>query len=402
MSDAAYAELVYTGPGTLAGRYLRCFWQPVYRSQDLAAGQAVPVRIMSEDLTLYRGEGGTPHLVAARCAHRGTQLSTGWVEDDCLRCLYHGWKYDATGQCVEQPGENAAFAGKVQIASYPTQEYLGLVFAYLGEGAPTPLRRYPDFDLPGVQEVGPPEYWPCNYFNRIDNIPDAGHVIFTHHESITRAGRPDRLTARAVHSEETAYGTRTTIAVAGRPPEYLHFHMPNVNQVRAQVQMEGSLEDAASLWADRLFWRVPVDDEHCVSFVVELIHLTGEAAEAYKERRRQTQEAIATSPNEIAEAVLAGRVRLRDLDQRLSTYKLFWVEDYVTQVGLGSIADRANERLGRMDVGVILLRKIWQRELRALAEGRPLTEWTTPAGLAKMHVPAPAGQTPPPNPFPQG
>jgi 5,5'-dehydrodivanillate O-demethylase len=240
-----------------------------------------------------------------------------------------------------------------------------------------------------VQEVGPPEYWPCNYFNRIDNIPDAGHVIFTHHESIMRAGRPDRLTARSVHSEETEYGTRTTIAVAGRAPEYLHFHMPNVNQVRAQVQMEGSLEDAASLWADRLFWRVPVDDEHCVSFVVELIHLTGEAAEAYKERRRQTQEAIAASPNEIAEAVLAGRVRLKELDQRLSTYKLFWVEDYVTQVGLGSIADRANERLGRMDVGVILLRKIWERELRALAEGRPLTEWTTPAGLAEMHVPAP-------------
>jgi 5,5'-dehydrodivanillate O-demethylase oxygenase subunit len=389
MSDAAYAELVHTGPGTIAGRYLRRFWQPVYRSQDLASGQAVPIRIMSEDLTLYRGASGTPHLVAVRCAHRGTQLSTGWVEEDCLRCLYHGWKYDATGQCVEQPGEDEGFAAKVRIRSYPTQEYLGLVFAYLGQGEPPPLRRYPDFDLPGVQEVGPPEYWPCNYFNRIDNIPDAGHVIFTHHESIMRAGRPDRLTARSVHSEEVEYGTRTTIAVAGRPPEYLHFHMPNVNQVRAQVQMEGSLEDAASLWADRLFWRVPVDDEHCVSFVVELIHLMGEAAEAYQERRRQTQEAIATSPNEIAAAVLAGRVRLKDLDARLSTYKLFWVEDYVTQVGLGSIADRANERLGRMDTGVILLRKIWQRELRALGEGRPLTEWTTPAGLAEMHVPAP-------------
>src|SRR6478672_7692047 len=68
-------DFVHTGPGTLAGRYLRMFWQPVYRAQDLAAGRAVPIQIMSEHLTLYRGESGAPHLVDFRCAHRGTQLS---------------------------------------------------------------------------------------------------------------------------------------------------------------------------------------------------------------------------------------------------------------------------------------------------------------------------------------
>ncbi|HLY64456.1 MAG TPA: Rieske 2Fe-2S domain-containing protein, partial [Chloroflexota bacterium] len=79
--------LTRTGPGTLAGRYLRLFWQPVYRSVDLAPGQAVPIAILGERFTLYRGEEGAPHLVAFRCAHRGTQLSTGWVEGDCIRCL---------------------------------------------------------------------------------------------------------------------------------------------------------------------------------------------------------------------------------------------------------------------------------------------------------------------------
>lgn len=78
-------SIVYTGPGTLAGRYLRMFWQPVYRAEDLAPGRAMPIRIMSEDFTLYRGEGGIPHVVAFRCAHRGTQLSAGWVEEDCIR-----------------------------------------------------------------------------------------------------------------------------------------------------------------------------------------------------------------------------------------------------------------------------------------------------------------------------
>ena len=105
MSNKNYKDFVHTGPGTLAGQYMRLFWQPVYRAQDLAPGQAVPIRIMSEDFTLYRGEGGISHLVAFRCAHRGTQLSVGWVEEDCIRCFFYGWKYDGSGQCVEQPVE---------------------------------------------------------------------------------------------------------------------------------------------------------------------------------------------------------------------------------------------------------------------------------------------------------
>ena len=104
-----YEDFAPTGPGTLAGRYLRSFWQPVAIAADLPSGHARPIRIMSEDFTLYRGEDGTPHVVAYRCAHRGTQLSTGWVEEDCIRCLYHGWKYDGTGQCVEMPAEDPSF-----------------------------------------------------------------------------------------------------------------------------------------------------------------------------------------------------------------------------------------------------------------------------------------------------
>lgn len=98
-------DLAHVGPGTIAGRYLRLFWQPLYRAADLQPGQVKPVTMLGEPFTLYRGHGGAHHLAAFRCAHRGAQLSIGWVEDDCLRCRYHGWKYDATGQCVEQPGE---------------------------------------------------------------------------------------------------------------------------------------------------------------------------------------------------------------------------------------------------------------------------------------------------------
>jgi 5,5'-dehydrodivanillate O-demethylase oxygenase subunit len=388
MELADYTDFVHTGPGTLAGRYLRTFWQPIYRAEDLAPGQAVPVEIMSERLTLYRGLTGAAHLVGFRCAHRGTQLSTGWVEDDCVRCLYHGWKYDGSGQCVEQPGEDESFKAKVRIAAYPTREYLGLIFAYLGVGEPAPFKRYLDFEGDGVLELGLPEIWPCNYFNRVDNACDIGHVSFTHRESTTRAGKGDQYAIPTLESEETEYGIRTARLVPGRPPLYFHFHMPNVNQVRSLSRVEGSAQDAASMWLDELFFRVPINDESCVTFVVDFKHLTSAEAEAYRERRRQTQETIPVSPNDVAEAVLAARMRMPAVDRRLSMPKLFWIEDYIAQVGQGPVADRSHERLGRMDAGVILLRKIWQRELRALAEGQPLKQWASPAGLAKMSMAA--------------
>src|SRR3954464_8110015 len=127
---ADYTDFAHVGPGTLAGRFMRRFWHPVFRSEDLPMGRAKPIKVMGEEFTLYRGEGGVPHLVDFRCAHRGTQLSTGWVEGDAIRCFYHGWMYDGGGQCVEQPAEPQPFCEKVRIGSYPVRDYLGLIFAY--------------------------------------------------------------------------------------------------------------------------------------------------------------------------------------------------------------------------------------------------------------------------------
>jgi 5,5'-dehydrodivanillate O-demethylase oxygenase subunit len=371
-----YTDVVHTGPGTLAGHYLRRFWQPVSRAGDVPPGRAVPIRIMGEQFTLYRGEGGEPHVVGFRCAHRGTQLSTGWVEGDCVRCLYHGWKYDGNGQCVEQPGEDAAFASKVRIPSYPTREYLGLVLAYFGECAAPPLPRFPEFEAPGVLDVYPPEYWPCNYFNRIDNACDAAHLTFAHRES--RQAIDNLRALPEVWAEETEYGVPTTMRPPGKPAATLHFHMPNVNIFfNAELKLRDPLNADAKGTVGRMLWRVPVDDENCVSFPVDYVPLTGEAGREYLERRRKVEREPRAAPPELAEAVLASKLRIWEVTDKdpANLKTLTSVEDYVAQVGQGRVVDHATERLGRMDVGIILVRRLWAREMRAMAEGRPLTPW---------------------------
>src|SRR3954471_2345833 len=105
MAKGSAIDLVHVGPGTLAGQFIRSFWQPVYLARDLANGWAKRIEIMGEFFTLYRGETGQANLVADRCPHRNTQLAIGWVEGNDIRCFYHGWKFDGTGACLEQPCE---------------------------------------------------------------------------------------------------------------------------------------------------------------------------------------------------------------------------------------------------------------------------------------------------------
>jgi len=386
---ADWTDFDRIGPGTLAGRYLRRFWQPVQRSRDLPAGRAKPIRIMGEDFTLYRGERphpnplpkgegtglpplplgegggeGVPHLVAFRCAHRGTQLSTGWVEGDGLRCFYHGWKYDGMGQCREQPAEPEPFCPRIKINGYPVQEYLGLVFAYLGEGDPPPLPRYPDFEAEGVHTTGT-YVRDCSFFNSIENGVDPVHVAFVHRRSaFTDHGLLD---VPRVAGEETEYGVVSRAQRPGGAVRLTHHLMPNMLHIKSSPDEEGAG------WTDALAWRVPIDDDRHVSFNVTLVHVTGEAAQRYEARLRAREAGEPPPVNELAARIMAGELHVDDLGQ--PPY-IVGVQDTIAQVGQGALADRRGEHLGRSDAVVALIRSIWARELQALAEGRPLKQWS--------------------------
>ena len=368
-----YQDLVSTRPGSLAGKFMRRFWHPIHRAEELGAGQAKPIEIMSERFTLYRGDSGTPHIMDFRCPHRGTQLSAGWVEGDSIRCMYHGWRFNGAGQCTEQPAEERSFAAKIRIKSYPTREYLGLIFAYFGAGEAPPFPRYRHMEEEGVLEVLSTEVWPCNFFQRIDNNGDTYHVPFVHRGAYSASSVNNRSGLPEISKQESPWGTTGYASFTQGWRNVFQFFMPNVYAFRnPSPEPECGSED-------RMQWDVPLDDEHSLEFRLRRLPLIGNAARDYCVRRAASATEPKISVAQTGDAVLSGKLSFQELDTFFKDkISLVHTQDYVAQVGQGSLATRAHEHLGRSDTGVILFRKIWQRELRALAEGRPLKKWALP------------------------
>jgi 5,5'-dehydrodivanillate O-demethylase len=364
-----------TNANSLAGRYLRQFWHPVFVSREVTSARAMPLRIMGEGLVLYRGESGELHLLEERCAHRGALLSIGKVEDNCLRCRYHGWKYDAQGQCVEQPMERKSFAQKVKLRSYPVREYLGLVWAYLGDGPPPAAPRWPQLEGGSSKlHLATSEFRPFNFFADLENVLDDAHLAFVHSRSIYHdgesGGRLPQLSAT-----ETDYGLLHEARFdTGRVKQDMLI-MPNC------VYFKSGASSVRGL--DALLWTVPVDDtSHKIFFTLKPVgdrqvasvikvmgrHLLSQLV------RRFSRGALASNQEEVA-AVLSGKKRFEDLPAD------GLLEDHVVLAAQGVRHNRASERLGSSDVAIILLRKLWTRELTALDEGRPLTVFAFPEGL---------------------
>jgi 5,5'-dehydrodivanillate O-demethylase len=355
-------DFVRTGPGTLAGRYLRRYWQPVYVSEKLKKAAIVPIRILGEELALYRGESGKVRVITNECAHRLTRLSTGWVEGDTIRCRYHGWRYDESGQCVEQPGEPKPFCASVRkLASYPTHDAHGFIFAYLGEGEPP---AFPP--LPGLED-GAREGWtvcpsvemiPCNYFQSAENIMDDVHVNFSHRGHLVNTTARPYVPAK-VAARETPFGL-THFLDRGERTDRLHFIMPNRCFLAHPLR---SARDDTPFWFKALFWYVPIDDESHLHFLIMVYHT--------KRRERPG----GTPVHEEIEAILSGRKSWEEVSNHPNIIR---IQDGVAICGQGKIEDRSRERLGTSDAAVILLRRLWRRELGLLAAGKPMTPFGTP------------------------
>lgn len=364
----AEVDLATTAPGTPGGKFMRQFWVAVDRSEDLAVGQAKPIRIMSEDYALYRGVSGQAQVIAYRCPHRGAQMHLGWVEGDDIRCVYHGWKFDCAGQCLEQPAEEAGFARKVKIRTWPTREHMGLIYAYFGDGNPPAFPPYPVPPEEGLIEAWPIEHVPCNYLQCFENSMDEVHVAFVHAPGGSHAAMAD---LPLISAEETdwgmvRYGTRAN----GKVRVTLHY-APAVTRVIVPP-LAGM--DGVGGWTEIYFHWTPVDDINHMWLITHHVKVTGAAADAYRTKRAAYLKRRAEAPSSLSIAceLMAGHGHFAEVRHP----DLAILQDIAVQAGQGRVADRTNERLGRSDNGIIQWRKILARELRAIAEGRPAKRWT--------------------------
>jgi phenylpropionate dioxygenase-like ring-hydroxylating dioxygenase large terminal subunit len=378
------AELTRVGPGTPCGEYLRRFWQPVGRSAEL---NDLPkaIRILGEDLVLFRDGRGRVGLLELHCSHRGTSLEYGTIETEGIRCCYHGWMYGVDGRILDTPGEPPESLVKDRFChgAYPTHEYQGLVFAYMGPPEKQPaFPIFDTFNLPGYRVIaeGHDDVQPCNWLQLAENNIDAVHTIFLHgledgrarldqyRPGVTPDGsierylgdglgnwgtevsalRDDFRNQRVIEWLETPVGLmyihtrRIGEMVWVRMADYM---MPNMDQI--PITLSAAEEDKELEFdAPRTTtWTVPVDDTHTTTFGF-----------MYKpENRVQNGRFRFTRPESSTERSYEDRQRQPG--------------DYEGQVSQRPIAVHGLEHLGWSDQGVILIRKLLRDGVRAVQRG---------------------------------
>jgi 5,5'-dehydrodivanillate O-demethylase oxygenase subunit len=340
--------LTEVSAGTPMGELLRRYWMPIAAVSDFDLPSIKPVRLMGEDLVLYKDLSGAFGLIDRQCAHRRADLAHGFVEPHGLRCAYHGWCYNAAGACVEQPYEDiahpdAGFKGKVRLKSYPVETLAGLVWAYLGPEPRPLIPNWEPFTWPnGFVQIVFADV-PCNWFQCQENSIDPVHFEWQHMNWSTRlAGKTEPYSPRhlKVEFEEFEYG----------------FTYRRMREGMAETDPLWTV-GRCCLWPNMLFtgnhfeWRVPVDDHNTLS-------VTWSFSRVPRESEPYVQKRIPAWHGAVKDA--AGNW--------ISSHVMN--QDFIAWVGQGSIADRTKEHLGPSDRGIILQRKRFLDDIGAMKEGR--------------------------------
>jgi len=364
--------LTRVGPGTPMGTLLRRYWFPVAASAELPPGRATAVRLLGEDLALFRAADGTTGLLDARCPHRGASLAYGIVEQDRLRCAYHGWCFDRAGACVELPALRADRAQheRVRTTAYRTEELGGLVFAYLGPEPAPLLPRYDLFVWTGVlRDVGRAVI-PCNWLQIMENSVDPIHLEWLHgrHLAAVRAARgatsPTRYPRRHVEIgfDVFPHGIVKRRVLEGGSREDDDWRIGHPLVFPAMVRVGAGRQHRFQI-------RVPVDDEHTLHFWYSC-YLAPEGAAA---------------PTQAEVPVYDVPFR----DER-GEFLLDFVDggDVMTWVSQGPIADRTRETLVDTDRGVVLLRRLLLDQIERVRAGEdPLGTVRSPEANVVIELP---------------
>jgi phenylpropionate dioxygenase-like ring-hydroxylating dioxygenase large terminal subunit len=356
------ANIPHVGPGTPCGEWFRRYWIVVGTVQEL---YDIPqaVKVLGENLVLFRDPSGKAGLLGEHCPHRGASLEYGDIEDGGLRCPYHGWLFDVSGRCLEMPAEpkGSKFCEKVKHVSYPVQELGGLYFAYMGPDRdnPPPLPNYrPLAERPGQWQVEPVRHADYNWFNFFENSADPAHVCILHrHAGYGQQTWGNQFFSATdmphVEFVEMDYGMKVVMTKPG-PEQGTEFvdemslALPSIVQV-GDTEFVHAKVDAAELMArgsrcEHWMFVTPNDDDHFMLFT----------ADNYRGPEENFFDKL--------KAMRAKETPMEDVKpydkRKFMPYKgNIRKEDLVTQ-GTQKLLGERDEQLGFSDRGIIKFRKI--------------------------------------------
>ena len=396
--------LTRTGPGTAMGELLRRFWLPALLPDELPAPDCTPVRVrlLSEDLVAFRDTEGRLGLISAYCAHRRAHLFFGRNEECGIRCIYHGWKYDVDGNCVDLPTEPAEsnFKDKVKLPSYPLREAGGIIWAYMGA-----KDRIPELPRLPITQVAPDHKFvikrlqESNFAQALEGGIDSAHTRYLH-------GRLDayRHTANYVKATEPLRKrfSENPNSLSPRELDILFRMTDKAPRVMAKRTNYGlTIGARGTISNENYYWRfnqflmpfytmpprdpgghafVPIDDENCWVWTFRVTTnrpLT--ADEVWAMRTGQTDGRFG-APVDKEYLPIANKANDFQIDRELQrTYNFTGIigtgnQDMAAQVSMGRITDRTNEMLGVTDVGIIEMRKLLLSAANDLCEGKEPAE----------------------------
>jgi len=347
-------ELTHVGPGTPCGEYLRRFWQPVALSKDVQ-DRPKAVKILDEELVVFRDRSGQVGCLELHCSHRGSSLEFGVPQERGIRCCYHGWLFDADGTILDTPTEAADSRLKEKLfhPAYPTHEHNGLIFVYMGPPEKKPaFPIFDTYDVPGYHVVpGIPHLMPCNWLQLKENTADPIHIpilhqrISGHHFS---GYRFDDSQMPEFDWVETPLGMISGLVGRRKDVVWVRWSewiMPNIHQFHI-TESDGDCVIGAYCPPRATRWHVPVDNTNTIIFDYQRL-LDKELARA---------EAVLKSMGQRGD-------RPYEEQQRLPG-------DYEAQVSQRPIAIHALEHLGASDRGVIMFRRLLRQQIRVVRQGK--------------------------------
>ncbi len=368
-------KLTRTGPGTPGGDLLRRYWQPVALASDIAGGP-IAIRVLSEDLVLFRDDQGRPGLLGLYCPHRCVDLSYGRVEDGGLRCLYHGWLFDIAGRCLEQPAEpdGSTYRHEVRHKSYPCREAAGAIFAYLGPGEAPLFPAFHFLQAPPEKVHQSKLFHACNYLQANEGNLDPAHLSYLHRFREPLADRAGSYRAGTqavigdtrpkIEIERTRFGlrlyTQRRTAEGQKHVRVTCFVLPNLGFFSGQEQRHG--EGGYSV-----HWHVPIDDESHWRYEFYYHAARALDKDGLVARARQEVGEDSRPLRHAGNRYRQDRASMSHAFAGLGPY--FAAHDLFAVQTPGPVLDRTREHLASTDIAIVAARRMLLDAMTSVARG---------------------------------